>query len=390
MRDERLEMAMGSAFTRRQALRLGFGLGAAAALSGTAHPRSVRAQATPVSGTPIAGEEVVKIVGDVVDFTLEPEGRWTAPVGSVVLKLHPGFFEGQDAWFIRTDASDADFAVAEGLVWVPLLSRALQAEGSFASIYLFDQGAEGQRVVISTVPGRPEFTSAFRVHRVAFSGAPALLNAEAAIREAEQAGSVTVEQTDIVVNYPLVLWPGGGLPVDEEMMAPLGTGPLIEEPDTTNGTVTFKLHQCYPGSRYIATDTSSAPMAPMMGIVPSEPTQMLAEVGATAPIYVFGNGLAGTGAMGFQPAVFNVTAGDPIWSPFWDHKTVVWKDGVEPALLQSEAEITARLEAGEVDVFNGVPASHPNGFVVNCPSPILAPNTYDPALFAAAEGTPAP
>ncbi|HEV2108932.1 MAG TPA: hypothetical protein VGR16_11765 [Thermomicrobiales bacterium] len=36
----------------------------------------------------------------------------------------------------------------------------------------------------------------------------------------------------------------------------------------------------------IATDTSAGPMAPMMGIVPSEATQALIEVKATAPIYV--------------------------------------------------------------------------------------------------------
>ena len=94
--------------------------------------------------------------------------------------------------------------------------------------------------------------------------------------------------------------------------------------------------------------------------------------------------------MGFQPAVFNASAGDPIWSPFWYHKTVVWADGIEPALLTSEAEIMARAEADDVAVFNGTPDSHPNGFAVNCPSPVLAPNTFDPTLFAVAGGTPAP
>ena len=69
---------------------------------------------------------------------------------------------------------------------------------------------------------------------------------------------------------------------------------------------------------------------------------------------------------------------------------MVWKDEGQAVLLTSEAEIMARAEAGEVEVFNGVPDSHPNGFVVNCPAPILVPTTYDPALFALAEGTPAP
>jgi hypothetical protein len=380
---------MGRGVSRRTVLRLGAGLGAAGMTLGAYAARpAVRAQSTPVAGTPVPGEEVVVIVGDVVDFTLEPEGRWPAPVGSVTLRMHPGFFEGQDAWFIRTDASDQTFAKEHSLVYVPLLKNALKAEGSFANIYLFAQGAEGQRPVVSTIPGQEDFTSAFRVHNVTFSGEAELLNSVETIQAAEQAGTATVEQTDIIVNHPLILWPGGGLPVDEMMTEPLGAGPLIEPPDTANGTVTFKLHQCYPGSRYIATDTSSAPMAPMMSLPPSMPTQKLAEVGATAPIYVFGNGLPGTGAMGFQPAVFNAKAGNPIWSPFWDHVTVMWKDEGQAVVLTSEAEIKQRAEAGEVELFNGVPDSHPNGFVVNCPAPVLAPTTYDPALFALAEGTP--
>ena len=46
----------------------------------------------------------------------------------------------------------------------------------------------------------------------------------------------------------------------------------------------------------------------------------------------------------------------------------------------------AAVGAGELDLFNGTPDTHPNGFVVNCPSPVLAPNPYDPQRFA--EATP--
>jgi hypothetical protein len=359
--------------TRRQMLKLGIGLGAGMVLSRYLPPEVFAQEAM---------EEATPIVGDVINFVLDPEGRWEAPVGSVTLKMHPALFEGQSAWFIRTDASDEAFAQQNGLVYVPLLHNALRAEGSFANIYLFNEGVEEQRAVISTVPGQTNFTSAFRIHNVSFSGDATLLDSEEAVRAAEQSGAVVVEQTDIIVNYPLVLWPDGGLPVDGEMTEPLGNGPLIAEADTANGTVTFKLHQCYPGSRYIATDTSAAPMAPMMGVAASEPTQKLLEVGATAPIYVFGNGLRGTGAMGFQPAVFNAKAGEPNWSPFWEHFTVVWKDESQAEVLTSEAEIRARADAGEVDIFNGTPDSHPNSFVVNCPAPVLAPNTYDPEQFS--------
>ncbi|MDP9368987.1 MAG: hypothetical protein M3Q03_12025, partial [Chloroflexota bacterium] len=92
--------------SRRTVLRLGAGIGAGLALGASMPRSSVLAQSTPSAATPVPGENVVVMVGDVVDFTLEPEGRWPAPVGSVTLTMHPGFFDGQDAWFIATDASD--------------------------------------------------------------------------------------------------------------------------------------------------------------------------------------------------------------------------------------------------------------------------------------------
>ncbi len=373
----RIVSGLDSRITRRDVARLAAG-GAAGMALGTAHLRRAIPAASQES-TPMAEPQV--IVGDVIDFVLDAEGRWDGHFGSVTMTMHPGFHDDGDAWFIRTDASDLDFAEANGLVYVPLLANALRAEGSFGKIYLFDGGADDQRPVVNTVPGLTMFTPAFQVHNVTFSGNPELLSSEAAILEAAESGSITVEATEIIVNYPLVLWPGDGLPVDPDLVNPLGPGVLIEEPDTEAGEVTFKLHECYPGSRYIATDTSAAPMAPMMGVASSEATQALIEVGATAPIYVFMPGLPGPAAMGSQPSVFNSKAGDSIWSPFWEHFTVAWNDEVDPAVLRTEAEVREREEAGDVTVFAGVPETDPMSFVVNCPAPVLADNDYDPADF---------
>jgi hypothetical protein len=326
-------------------------------------------------------EEARAIVGDVDDFTLGPEGRWEGHFGSVTLTMHQAFFEAGEAWFIRTDAGDQDFATENGLVYVPLLKNALKAEGSFGKFYLVEGGMDDQHPVINTVPGQTTFTPAFQVHRVTFNGQATLLDSEQAINDAVSGGTSSVEVTEIVVNYPLVIWPDGGLPVDPNLVQPLGPGALIEEPDREAGTVMFKLHQCYPGSRYIATDTSAAPMAPMMGVSAAEATQALIETGATAPIYVFMPGLPGPAAMGGQPSVFNSSAGDDIWSPFWEHLTVAWNEGAEPAVLKSEAQIKEREASGEVRVLKGTPDTDPMSFVVNCPSPVLAPNEYDPATF---------
>jgi hypothetical protein len=328
---------------------------------------------------PTATEEEVEetvLVGDVTDYSLEPDG-WDGPFGSVTFTMHRGHIEHQDVYYIRTDSSDSAFADAEGLVFVPLLQNALQAEGSYANLYTFAQSAEDQGAIVTTIPGLEDYTPAFRIHTVMFTIEPELLTSEAALMEAEQAGSVTIEATDVIVNYPLVKWGDEGLPVDAELLEPLGVGPLVSEPDMDAMTCTFKLHQCFPGSRYIVTDTSAVPMAPMMGVVGSGATGALADAGATAPITIFVNGLEGPGVMGFQPAIFNSKAGDPIWSPFWNHFAAEWADPTQATVVRSQEELDALVESGDLILYNGLPDTHPDGFVVNCPAPVLAPNTYE-------------
>lgn len=80
--------------------------------------------------------------------------------------------------------------------------------------------------------------------------------------------------------------------------------------------------------------------------------------------------------MGFQPAIFGHRASEPAWSPFWDHFTLVWQNESAARVLSNATEVQAALDAGEVERFNGTPDSHPNGFVVNCPVPVVAPNTF--------------
>ena len=198
-----------------------------------------------------------------------------------------------------------------------------------------------------------------------------------AVDAAVAAGRLAVEETEIVVNYPTVKWPAGELPVDTVVEKALEGGPLLGPPDLATMTATFKLHQCFPESRYIVTDTSAVPMAPMMNIQGSPGTTGLAELGAASTITVFGNGLNGPGAMGFQPGIFREKAGLPSWSPLWDHFTAVWMDPSKAVLLGSQAELDERVAAGEIEIFKGTPDTGGQGFVVNCPSPIVAPNDFE-------------
>jgi hypothetical protein len=333
--------------------------------------RSGLLQTTESGFTP----DVELLVGDVTGFQLESD-MWAGDFGSVTFQTHKALHNGEAAYYIRTDASDQTFAQENKMVWVPLLNAALVAEGSTNRLYTFENAAEDQFPVISDIPSNESYSPALHVQRVTFNGTATLLDSEQAILDAEAAGDVTVEALNLVVNHPLVKWADGELPVDTDLTTYLGTGPLLSAHNDENMRVTFKLHQCYPGSRYIITDTSAAPMAPMMGIAPSPVTQALVDVGATDEIWVFGNGIEGSGVMGFQPAIFDNAAGNPVWSPFWDHFTAVWTDESQVELVTNSTRLRELVASGALEIFNGTPDTDPTGFVVNCPVPIKAANNF--------------
>lgn len=328
-------------------------------------------QGGPVPHSP----DVELLCGDVIGFQLDSD-QWTGPFGSVTFQMHRALYNGEPTYYVRTDASDQDFATSNRLVFVPLLNAALAAEGATSQLYTFENGTDEQFPVMSHIPNQEGYSPAWHVHRVTFNGTPTFLGSAEAIREAEAAGDVTVEAQNLVVNFPVVKWPGGELAEDTDKTTYLGTGPLITPVNTETMRVTFKMHQCYPRSRYILTDTSGQPMADNMSIVQSPPTAQLADVGATDEIWVFANGIEGPGVMGYQPGLFDHAAGNAIWSPFWNHFTVQWKDEAEAVIVTSSDQLREIIDSGAVDVFNGVPASHPNGFVVNCPVPILSANDF--------------
>lgn len=373
-------MVKNSSLSRREFLRVGsLGLGAAilAACSGQATPSpTATSVATEAAAEPTpVPDEARAIVGDVLDFSLD--GDWPGRFGSVRFRLQEGFYNGEKAYFIRTDGSDPDFAEENGLVSVVLLKAAENVPGAASSIYLFRNGSPEQLPVLDSVPSEANYSPVRRIYWVESDGSTIFDSAET-LRAAESSGEVSVETSDIFVNYPVVKWPDGEMSIDQEKTEYLGGGQLLEPVDTENMTVTFKLHECFPGSRYIVTDTSAAPMAPMMAVSPSGPLQALKEqeFSGTDKIWVFANGIEGSGVMGFQPAIFANRAGDPVWSPLWDHFTLQWTEGATPRVLTSGEDVNAALEAGEVELFNGTPDTHPDGFIVNCPVPVLAPNTF--------------
>ncbi len=367
---------------RRQFLIQGTKKGVGYSLLGLAAPSLLAACAsdtatetgsgTAAKSSPTADGDATAIVDDVIDFALTSD-EWEGAFGFVVFRLHRAVVDGKDAFFIRTDTSDQDLASEEGLVFAPKIGS-LATAGLSGEAYFFD--AEDQPVVLSSEPGRRDYTPAWRVNRVEWKGAPRRLSSVDDVKAAEVKGDLRVRPGKAVLNAALVKWSNGELPVDGDLREYLGAGQLIEPPDTDNLTVRFKLHECFPGVRYIVADTSLEPMAEGMQIAHSPALQSSPSVQATGRTNVFMNGLKGPGPMGFQPSVFDSEAGTPEWSPYWDHMTYAWKKGKEARVLATEEEVHEARDAGELDEFPGTPDTNGAIFTVNCPVPVLAPNTF--------------
>lgn len=322
-----------------------------------------------------AREQARALVGDVMEFELHSD-EWTGDFGYVTLRLHKGVVDGKDVYYIRTDASDKAFAEAEKLVWVPKLAP-LSGPGLSGAAYLVEGGAPNQATVLSSEPNRPDFTPAWTIHKVRWTGTPRLLTSVADIEAAKGKGELAVERAPIVLNAAVVKWSTGELPVDTKRDSYFGTGMLLEAPDTTAMKVTFKLNQCYPNTRYIVTDHSIEPAAKMTATafaprLQDGPTKAR----ATGRTNVFLNGIKGPGPMGFQPSVFDFDPGDSAWSPYWDHYAYRWKEGRTPRVITNQTALFAARDAGELEEFPGVPDTKGMLFTVNCPGPIVAPVTF--------------
>jgi hypothetical protein len=108
------------------------------------------------------------VVGDVLDFALSSD-EWEGDFGFVTLRLHAGIVGGREVFFVRTDASDAEFARREGLVHVPKLDT-LARDGLSGDAFVFEGAA--QPAVLSSEPGRADYTPAWRLHRVRWQSEP--------------------------------------------------------------------------------------------------------------------------------------------------------------------------------------------------------------------------
>jgi hypothetical protein len=188
----------------------------------------------------------------------------------------------------------------------------LKPGNKLAPIWVFSNGASGQRNVIDTVPGRRGYSPLWRVNRVTWSSTatPRVLKSAAEIKAAAAAGELTVARTKTVVNCPV-----------------LGFGQVR--------------HAGFSGGKTIHYyELGAVKVAPGNEVI---------------PLWTVTNG-----ARGQRNIAEDIVPGTTAYPPLWAIVKVTWNDGVTPRLLRSLADIKKAEAAREVRLTR-------TALVVNCP-----------------------
>lgn len=132
-----------------------------------------------------------------------------------------GLYDGEELFFIHTEASDPDVAalltdmMGPEVIVVPSLTEI--DEDILAYVYVFTNGLSGmgpmgfQPDVFDSVPGDDDYSPLRTLQLVTWAddATPRLLDNVEAIQAAEAAGELIIEQPGIVVNMPILVWADG-------------------------------------------------------------------------------------------------------------------------------------------------------------------------------------
>lgn len=297
----------------------------------------------------------------------------------VTLPLIKGYVKGHEVFYITTEASDkkvADYLTnltGSRVVYAPSLKNT--PAGSLANIYEFKNGVRGsgpegfQPNVADSQPGDPGYSPVWRINIVEWKqGTTAReLKSEIDIVADKDKGELSIKPANVIVNCPFVVWNGASLKEREDKTlideSAYGGGQVLNI-DTKKNQVTFVAHRGFApdGSTiyYIATDASVKKVADALGVVFANKTGSALKSGASSDLFVFTNGIKGTGPMGFQASVASTNAGDDAYSPLWRIHATTWKDPSHAQLLTSAKGISNAAADGKLTIEIA-------GAIVNCP-----------------------
>jgi hypothetical protein len=180
-----------------------------------------------------------------------------------------------------------------------------------APIWVFSNGAEGQRSIVGSTPGDNKYSALHEVNTVSWKpgATPRVLRSATAVKDAQTNGDLTIRGTSRVVNAAL-----------------LGFGQTRHAGFAKGKTIHYY-------------ELGAVKVAPGNEVL---------------PIWTFTNGVDG------QRNIADVVPGKTAYPPLWAVVEVTWKSGVQPRLVRSFEQLQQARKAGDVTLER-------TSTVVNCP-----------------------
>lgn len=132
-----------------------------------------------------------------------------------------GYSEGEEILFLHTEASESKVAkmltdmMKSPVLVVPSLARI--PEVTLANVYVFTNGVKGggpfgfQPDVFDRPPGTEGYSPLRALTLILWKNEKSarVLKSATEVKDAEAKGEITIERPGVVVNMPMVTWPGG-------------------------------------------------------------------------------------------------------------------------------------------------------------------------------------
>ena len=316
---------------------------------------------------------------------VEPSSKLSRASVPAEIPLHKAFFDEKPVYYIITDTNDKAHAktISEKQKWKVEMAPPLgkTPKEALEDVYIFQNGVKGdgifgfQEEVFSSTPAQTENYSAIRiVTNITWKNEnkAEILDSVQKILDAQKAGNILLETTDVIINMPQIMWPDGKMSVKKDKTltdeTPYGEGQILDI-NTEKMTVTFVAHRGWgPDGMtiyYIVTDATPSGPAGIMGVTDAPTLAKTIATPAAVDLFQFTNGLKGSGPLGFQPGIAAAVPGDDAYSPLWRISVITWKDPTKATILETIADINAKKSAGDITVELARPMN--SDHIVNCP-----------------------
>jgi hypothetical protein len=134
------------------------------------------------------------------------------------------YHDGEQVFFVHTETSDKKISdVLTNMMGSPVLTvpaLAQTPDSALGTVYVFTNGVrpDGPRGpmgfqpdIFDSAPGDPDYTPLRQLVQLTWNNdaQPRLLTSSDQVQQAVDAGQLSVKRTDVVINAPLLTWPGG-------------------------------------------------------------------------------------------------------------------------------------------------------------------------------------